>query len=147
MDFIVASPQCPKTDLWWKPKIVAGLVNEVIAQHSADKDRVYLTGLSQGGFGTWATAAAYPKKFAAIAPVCGGGKVEWAKQYGKLPIWNFHGDADFVVPPRLSRIMVQAIKKAGGNVKYTEYPGVGHNSWNKAYDDPKLYEWFLSHKR
>jgi predicted peptidase len=147
MQFIVVSPQCPKSDLWWKPKIVAGLVDEVIAKHSVDKERVYLTGLSQGGFGTWATAAAYPKKFAAVAPVCGGGKLEWAKKYGKLPIWNFHGDADRTVPPKLSRTMVEAIKKAGGNVKYTEYPGVGHNSWNPAYDDPKLYEWFLSHKR
>ncbi len=147
MQFIVVSPQCPKSDLWWKPKIVAGLVDEVIAKQSVDKDRVYLTGLSQGGFGTWATAAEYPKKFAAVAPVCGGGKLEWAKKYGKLPIWNFHGDADRVVPPKLSRIMVEAIKKAGGKVTYTEYPGVGHNSWNKAYADPKLYEWFLSHNR
>jgi predicted peptidase len=146
MEFIVVSPQCPKSDLWWKPNIVAGLVDEVIGKHHVDKDRVYLTGLSQGGFGTWATAAEYPKKFAAVAPVCGGGKVEWAKKYGKLPIWNFH-DKDGAVPVIRSRIMVEAIKKAGGKVKYTEYPGVGHNSWNQAYDDPKLYEWFLSHKR
>ena len=104
MGFIVVSPQCPKSDLWWKPKIVAGMVDEVIAKQAVDKKRVYLTGLSQGGFGTWATAAAYPKKFAAVAPVCGGGKVEWAKKYGKLPIWNFHGGADRVVHPTLSRI-------------------------------------------
>ena len=122
-------------------------MDEVIVKHAVDKERVYLTGLSQGGFGTWATAAEYPKKFAAVAPVCGGGKAEWAKKYGKLPIWNFHGDKDGAVPVIRSRMMVEAIKKAGGKVKYTEYPGVGHNSWNQAYDDPKLYQWFLSHKR
>ena len=74
-------------------------------------------------------------------------KVEWAKKYGQLPIWNFHGDADRTVPVKLSRDLIAAIKKASGNVKYTEYPGVGHNSWTATYDNPKLYEWFLSHKR
>ena len=147
MDFIVVSPQCPKSDLWWKPKIVAGLIDEVTSKHDVDKDRIYLTGLSQGGFGTWATAAAYPRKFAAVAPICGGGKAENAKKYGKLPIWNFHGDVDRAVPVKLSRNLVAAIKKAGGNVKYTEYAGVGHNSWTATYENPKLYEWFLSHKR
>ena len=122
-------------------------MDEVSKNQPVDKKRVYLTGLSQGGFGTWSTAAEYPDKFAAIAPVCGGGKMEWAKKYGKLPIWNFHGDADRIVPPKLSRMMVEAIKKTGGNVTYTEYPGVGHNSWNKAYATPKLYEWFLSHRK
>ncbi len=145
LPFIVVSPQCPKSDLWWKPEIVAGLVDEVVAKQRVDKSRIYLTGLSQGGFGTWATAAVHPKKFAAIAPICGGGKSENAKNYGKLPIWNFHGDADRVVPVRLSREMVAAIQKAGGKVKYTEYPGVGHDSWTKTYRNPKLYDWFLSH--
>ena len=147
LPFIIASPQCPRTDLWWKPKIVAGLVDELLQKHPVDPDRVYLTGLSQGGFGTWATAAEYPKKFAAVAPICGGGKTEWAKKYESLPIWNFHGDADKVVPVRLSRVMVEAIKKAGGEIKHTEYPGVGHDSWTKSYRNPKLYEWFLSHSQ
>jgi predicted peptidase len=147
LPFIIASPQCPRTDLWWNPKIVAGLVDELLQKHPIDPTKVYLTGLSQGGFGTWATAAEYPEKFAAIAPVCGGGKVQWAKKYGSLPIWNFHGDADNVVPVRLSRGMVEAIRKAGGKIKHTEYPGVGHDSWTKTYRDPKLYEWFLSHSK
>ena len=145
LPFIIASPQCPRTDLWWKPKIVAGLIDELLQKHPVDPTKVYLTGLSQGGFGTWATAAQYPDKFAAIAPVCGGGKKEWAGKYGTLPIWNFHGDADKVVPVRLSRVMVDAIKQANGNVKYTEYPGVGHDSWTKTYRNSKLYDWFLSH--
>ena len=147
LPFIIASPQCPRTDLWWKPKIVAGLVDELLQKHPIDPSRVYLTGLSQGGFGTWATAAEYPAKFAAVAPICGGGKVQWAKKYGSLPIWNFHGNADKVVPVRLSREMVGSIEKAGGKVKSTEYPGVGHDSWTKTYRNPKLYEWFLSHTK
>lgn len=147
LPFIIASPQCPRTDLWWKPKIVAGLIDELLQKHPVDPTKVYLTGLSQGGFGTWATAAQYPDKFAAIAPVCGGGKKEWAGKYGNLPIWNFHGDADKVVPVRLSRVMVDAIKQGNGNVKHTEYPGVGHDSWTKTYRNSKLYDWFLSHSR
>lgn len=147
LPFIIASPQCPRTDLWWKPKIVAGLVDELIETHPIDPTRVYLTGLSQGGFGTWATASEYPEKFAAVAPICGGGKKEWATKYGALPIWNFHGRDDKIVPVRLSRIMVEAIKKAGGKIKHTEYPGVGHDSWTKTYRNPKLYEWFLSHSK
>jgi predicted peptidase len=146
LPFIVVSPQCPSGSRW-KPKIIARMIDDVIAKHPADPKRIYLTGLSMGGFGTWATAAEYPAKFAAIAPICGGGKAEWAKKYGPLPIWNFHGGADRVVPSKLSRVMVEAIKKAGGNVTYTEYPDVGHNSWTKAYDNPKLYEWFLSHNK
>lgn len=147
LPFIIASPQCPRTDLWWKPKIVAGLVDELLQKHPIDPAKVYLTGLSQGGFGTWATAAEYPEKFAAIAPICGGGKTEWAKKYGSLPIWNFHGDADKVVPVRLSRVMIEAIKKTGGKIKHTEYSGVGHDSWTKTYRNPKLYKWFLSHSK
>ena len=147
MKFIVVSPQCPTTDLWWKPKIVAGLVDSVIKKYPVDKDRVYLTGLSQGGFGTWATAAEYPKKFAAVAPICGGGKVSWAHNYGKLPIWNFHGTRDRVVPVALSHKMLKAVKAAGGNVSFTEYPDKGHDCWTVTYDNPKLYQWFLSHTR
>ena len=147
LPFIIASPQCPRTDLWWKPKIVAGLIDELLQKHPVDPTKVYLTGLSQGGFGTWATAAQYPDKFAAIAPVCGGGKKEWVGKYGNLPIWNFHGDADKVVPVRLSRVMVDAIKQGNGNVKHTEYPGVGHDSWTKTYRNSKLYDWFLSHSK
>ncbi len=147
LPFIIASPQCPLTDLWWKPHVVAGLVDELLLKYPVDPDKVYLTGLSQGGFGTWATAAQHPKKFAAIAPVCGGGKTEWAKKFGLLPIWNFHGDADKVVPVGLSRIMVEAVEKAGGRIKYTEYPGVGHDSWTQTYRNDKLYDWLLSHSR
>ena len=147
LPFIIASPQCPRTDLWWKPHVVAGLVDELLLKYPVDPDKVYLSGLSQGGFGTWATAAQHPKKFAAVAPVCGGGKTEWAKKFGPLPIWNFHGDADKVVPVGLSRIMVEAVEKAGGQIKYTEYPGVRHDSWTQTYRNPKLYDWLLSHSR
>jgi len=146
LPFIIASPQCPSGE-YWNAKILKGLVDDVTSKHPVDKNRIYLTGLSMGGYGTWATAAAYPKKFAAIAPICGGGDAKNAKNYGKLPIWNFHGDADKAVPVRRSREMVSAVKKAGGNVKYTEYEGVGHDSWTRTYAGQKLYDWFLSHSR
>lgn len=146
LPFIVVSPQCPK-GTGWNAKILVGLIDHVAKNKPVDPDRIYLTGLSMGGFGTWVTAAAHPKKFAAIAPICGGGNIENAKKYGKLPIWNFHGEKDRAVPVRKSRELVDAVKKTGGNVKYTEYPGVGHDSWTRTYENPKLYEWFLSHKR
>ena len=91
LPFIIASPQCPRTDLWWKPDVVAGLVDELLGKYPVDPDKVYLTGLSQGGFGTWATAARHPEKFAAVAPVCGGGKTEWAKKFGPSQFGTFMG--------------------------------------------------------
>ena len=89
----------------------------------------------------------HPEPFAAVAPDSGGGKPDWAHKVGSLPIWNFHGDADKIVPVRLSRIMVEAVEKAGGRIKYTEYPGVKHDSWTQTYRNPKLYDWLLSHSR
>lgn len=101
-----------------------------------DRSRVYLTGLSMGGFGAWELAMRRPDLFAAVAPVCGGGDETQAARLKNVPIWAAHGDADTVVWPVRSRTMVEAIRKAGGNVKYTEYPGVGHNSWTRFYGDP-----------
>jgi predicted peptidase len=128
-------------------KQALAILDEVMRTYKVDPKRIYLTGLSMGGFGTWDIAATYPDKFAAIAPICGGGDPSKAKALAKLPIWNFHGDADKVVPVELSRRMIAAIKEAGGEPKYDEYPGVGHNSWDKAYANPELYKWLLSHSR
>lgn len=128
-------------------KQALAILDEVMRTYKVDEKRIYLTGLSMGGFGTWDIAANYPDKFAAIAPICGGGDPSKAKTLAKLPIWVFHGDADKVVPADLSRKMVAAIKEAGGDPKYDEYPGVGHNSWDKAYGNPELYKWLLSHQR
>ena len=128
-------------------KTALGILDEVMSKHSCDPKRVYLTGLSMGGYGTWSLAAAHPKKWAAIAPVCGGGDpAEIAPKVKGLPIWCFHGDADRAVPVEQSRKMIAAIKEAGGEPKYTEYPGVGHNSWDRAYGTPELYDWFLEHE-
>ncbi|MFN9041975.1 MAG: dienelactone hydrolase family protein, partial [Planctomyces sp.] len=101
-----------------------------------DPQRIYVTGLSMGGFGTWELITRKPELFAAAAPICGGGDPAKAAACSSLPIWVFHGDRDTVVRPELSRNMVEALKKAGGMPKYTEYPGVGHDSWTATYADP-----------
>ena len=123
------------------------ILEEVEKDYKTDKKRVYLTGLSMGGFGTWSFAAAHPKRWAAIAPICGGGSVKDAEKIKDIPCWCFHGDADTAVPVAGSRDMIEAIKKAGGNPKYTEYPGVGHNSWDKAYGTKELWTWLLEQKK
>ena len=108
---------------------------------------MYCTGLSMGGYGTWAMIAKHPKLFAAVAPICGGGNPATAKKVTEVPIWAFHGGADRVVPPSRSQAMIDAIKNAGGTkAKLTIYPGVKHNSWSKTYANEKVYEWLLSHK-
>jgi predicted peptidase len=122
------------------------ILAEVAKDFRVDPDRIYLTGLSMGGFGTWSLAASHPGRWAAIAPICGGGDAATAPSIKELPCWCFHGDADEAVPVARSREMVKALWAAGGHPNYTEYPGVGHNSWVKAYDTPDLYEWFLKHK-
>lgn len=121
-------------------------LDEVKKNFKVDEKRIYLTGLSMGGFGTWSLAAAYPDRWAAIAPICGGGNVNFAEKIKSIPTWNFHGDKDTAVNVKLSRDMIDALKKAGGDPKYTEYPGVGHNSWDAAYGTKELYTWLLKHQ-
>ena len=119
----------------------------VSGQRKADEKRQYLTGLSMGGYGTWSFAAANPDRWAAIAPICGGGNPDIAKKIKDIPCWNFHGDADKSVNVEQSRKLIAALKEAGGNPIYTEYPGVGHNSWDKAYGTDELYKWLLEQKK
>ena len=145
-EFIVVSPQCP-TGRGWKTDSLIVLLDDVASKYRVDPDRVYLTGLSMGGFGTWDLASNYPDRFAAIAPMCGGGQPEMARRLRNLPIWVFHGDADPAVPVKRSDDMVEALKKIGADVKYTRYPGIGHDCWTESYSNPDLYTWFLSHKR
>ncbi len=145
--FILISPQCPPGK-WWDAATLEALVEDVQAKYHVDPDRVYATGLSMGGFGTWDLVRHYPRKFAAIVPICGGGDPQFVKAYAHVPVWAFHGEEDHTVPIKRSEEMVDALKAAGDpEVKFTHYPGVGHDSWVKAYDDPELYEWLLSHKR
>jgi predicted peptidase len=145
--FIVVSPQCPDAGRGWKPEDLILLLDDVQAKYRVDPDRVYLTGLSMGGFGTWDLATAYPDRFAAIAPMCGGGNPARANRLRKLPIWIFHGGADPTVPVRLSEDMAEALKKLNADVTFTKYPGVGHDCWTQSYNNAELYRWFLSHKR
>lgn len=122
------------------------ILDLVQKEYKVDPKRIYLTGLSMGGYGTWNIAPAMPNKFAAIAPVCGAGNPADAPKFKDIPCWAFHGDKDTAVKVEGSRDMVKALKEAGGNPKYTEYPGVGHNSWDKAYGTDELYDWLLAQK-
>jgi predicted esterase len=125
-------------------RLTLEVLEKLQKEFSIDDKRLYLTGLSMGGYGTWDLLARHPKMFAAAVPVCGGGDESMAAVMKDVPIWCFHGGADPTVPTQRSRNMIKAIKEAGGNPKYTEYPGVGHNSWDKAYSEPELPGWLFA---
>lgn len=146
--FIAVSPQCPENS-WWTmmEEELNALLDEIIENYKVDKSRVYLTGLSMGGFGTWHLAALNPERFAAIAPICGGGAPIEARNLKDVPVWAFHGAKDDVVPIEQTELMVSSLKEAGGNVKFTVYPEANHDSWTVTYNNPELYKWFLSHKK
>ncbi len=145
---IVASPQTPLGEVW-DPYLVKALTDDLAATLRVDKSRIYLTGLSMGGFGTWETALLFPDTYAAIVPICGGAGVRFllAERIPHLPVWSFHGAKDTVVEPAHSEKMHQALQKAGGNPRLTIYPEAGHDSWTPAYDDPELWSWLLEQKR
>ena len=144
--FIVLSPQ--SSGRGWNPVVLNALLDEVISNCRVDKDRIYLTGLSMGGSGTWQFAAAYPQRFAAIAPICGAARGIDAATIKDIPIWVFHGAKDDAVPIARSKEMIEALEKAGAKqVKFTEYPDAGHDSWTVTYDNPEFYAWLLSHSR
>jgi predicted peptidase len=133
-----------------KPSSPAQLALDVIAEmqkeHPIDGDRLYVMGLSMGGYGTWDLIQRYPDLFAAAVPICGGGDESSADRI-KAPVWAFHGDQDQAVPVARSRNMIDALKKAGRQPKYTEYPGVGHDSWRNAFADKELLTWLFAQKR
>ena len=129
-------------------RVAIGAIQRTLARHPIDRRRVYLTGLSMGGYGSWDLAARHSQLFAAAVPICGGGDEAQAPRLAKLPIWAFHGDADAVVPPERSRTMVAAIRAAGGEPRYSELPGVGHDSWKTAYrDESGLLDWLFAQRR
>ncbi|MEM7316814.1 MAG: family 16 glycoside hydrolase, partial [Planctomycetota bacterium] len=146
--FIVVSPQCKK-DRWWEPIGLTALLDEIESKYRIDKSRVYVTGLSMGGFGTWMLASYTPERFAAIAPICGGGDRTMTPYMigNRIPTWVFHGGKDFVVPLSRSQELVDAFKKRKVDIKFTVYPDAGHDSWTKTYDNEELYEWMLSHSK
>jgi len=161
-------PQCPKTRLWNEAEMQAmalKALSDSVKEFNGDTSRLYLTGLSMGGYGTWAIAKEHPKKFAALAVICGGVTrprglalpasmkdpampadpyLAVAEKIGSTPVWVFHGSADPAVPVTESRKMVEALKSVKGDVRYTEYEGVSHNSWDRAYAEPDFFTWLLS---
>jgi len=169
--FVVVMPQCPKGKLWTEPEMETqafAALDRSMKAFDGDSERIYLTGISMGGYGTWDLAAKYPHRFAAYVPICGGiygppnfkkievslakdaqvadPYAETARRVGNTPVWIFHGDADDSVPVDESRKMYAALQAAGAKTKYSEYPGVGHNSWDKAYAEPELVPWLLNQR-
>lgn len=144
--FILVSPQLPAQEQW-QPEALHGLLDLVLAGTPADPDRVYVTGLSLGGHGTWALAADRPQRFAAIAPISGRGDPASACRLKELPVWAFHGARDEIVPASGSTAMVEAVNVCGGQARLTLYPELGHDAWTATYDNPALYEWLLAHRR
>ncbi len=154
-NFIVVSPQCP-ANVWWDDDAVGALLDEIALKHKVDAKRVYLTGLSMGGFGTWSYAMKNPGRFAAIVPICGGGEPGTVRRMARLkkaeltslPVWVFHGAKDPTVKLDESQQMVDALKNAGAtNVQFTIYPEAKHDSWTETYNNPELYAWLLRHSR
>lgn len=161
--FVVA-PQCPEGKRWvevdWTldshqmpaqpSEPLTGmfeLVETLIKTRPIDTKRIYITGLSMGAFGVWDAVQRRPELFAAAAPVCGGGDPILAKQIHFVPVWAFHGDEDQTVKVNRSREMIEALKNVGEEPKYTEYKGVGHDSWTRTYKDPALYEWLFAQRK
>jgi predicted peptidase len=162
---IVVFPQCPKEGYWaeveWNDngediqfpfyekgrpslEMVIALIDQLKANERIDEERLYLGGLSMGGFGTFDLLARLPNTFEAAIPICGGGNPLLAPLYASnTRLWIFHGEADSVVPVGLSRKMYQALKEAGADVKYTEYTDVDHNSWDNAFAEPGFFEWLF----
>lgn len=140
---ILVMPQCPPESFWAaRVESLKKFIDAVAEEYEADANRIYLCGLSMGGFGTWYTAMAYPDMFAAIAPCCGGG-MAWNAGVLTMPIWTFHGLNDTVVSPHQTMEMIDALKDKHSNFKYDLYEGVGHNSWVRAFT-PELLEWMLA---
>ena len=146
--FIVASPQC-KEGGWWQSADLSALIDHLESTFHVDRQRIYVTGLSMGGFGTWALALDEPERFAAIAPICGGGNtiaVSYVKPI-QAAVWAFHGAKDTVVPLSESQEMAAALRGHGVDVTLTVYPEANHDSWTETYNNKELYKWLLSHSR
>jgi predicted peptidase len=160
----VAAPQCPLERQWvdvpWSAdagaqpaepsepmRLSLELLDALQREFGIDADRLYVTGISMGGYGAWDVITRHPNRFAAAVPVCGGGDETKAHAIARLPVWAFHGDADTVVKPQRSRNMIAAMRQVGGNPRYTEYPGVAHDSWTRAYHEPELLAWMFAQKR
>jgi len=160
----ILAPQCPRYQKWVNVKfdtlrqaqyanpeksmeLVLLLLDQIMLEQNIDTNRIYIMGLSMGGFATWDIITRYPNKFAAAVPVCGGGDESQAYKITQLPLWAFHGAKDPLVKVVRSQNMIAAIRKAGGKPHYTEYSDVGHGCWNKAFSNAELYKWLFSQTR
>jgi predicted peptidase len=160
----ILAPQCPEGQAWsnieWKKmnsdlskaptlpfEIVIRLAEHIISRYNIDPDRVYVTGYSMGGFGTWEAIERRPDLFAAAVPVCGGGDIRFADRITGIPVWAYHGRLDSTVPVERSRDMIKQIIKKGGNPIYTEYPDINHYCWGFAYSDMNMIRWLFNKKR
>ncbi|GAB4204719.1 MAG: prolyl oligopeptidase family serine peptidase [Roseiflexaceae bacterium] len=144
--FILIAPQCPPRRRW-DAELLGALLDRVESECRVDRNRVYVTGMSMGGSGTWRLAARYPERFAAIVPICGRSGQTDARLLKHLPAWVFHGANDRVVPVRESIRMVSALRSHGSEVRFTLYPHADHDCWTETYADPQLYDWLLSIRR
>ena len=162
--FFLLVPQCPK-DTHWAPfdrakdeyktdeksnerlAAVWSLVEKFRKDQPVDPARVYVTGISMGGFGTWALLARESKEIAAAVPICGGGDVRYARRFKDVPVWAFHGEADSIISVEYTRAIIGALEKAGGKPKSTYYPGVDHDSWTMTYDNPEVLRWLFAQKK
>lgn len=151
--FITLSPQCPPDSTWIMQRdALLMLLDQVMAKHAIDKKRVYLTGLSMGGYGAWYLSSEHPERFAAVVPICGGyddmlGYPDRVAGLRYTPVWAFHGAKDKHVPLSETTALVRALRKAGGKVKLTVYRDAGHDAWTRTYTDPRLYRWLLQQQR
>ncbi|MBI5662115.1 MAG: prolyl oligopeptidase family serine peptidase [Ignavibacterium album] len=145
--FILVSPQCPEQTRWnYQTQSLIALLDEIESKYRVDKNRIYVTGLSMGGQGTWSLALTQPNRFAAIAPICGWTDTWEVCKINHLPVWVFHGAKDNVVPVTESQQMFDALKQCGAeNIKLTIYPEANHDAWTETYNNPELYNWLLSH--
>ncbi|MDR2706727.1 MAG: prolyl oligopeptidase family serine peptidase [Planctomycetaceae bacterium] len=142
---VAVSPQC-KHNFAWSPLQLMLLLDHIEQNYKINKKRIYVTGISMGGFGTWMCMNESPKRFAAALPICGGAKPEWAEKLVEIPIWNFHGNKDGAVPFFMSQKMVDAVRKSGGRkIIFTVYEGGGHDVWTQTYDNQLIYDWLFSH--
>jgi predicted peptidase len=152
--FITVAPQCPMFMTWVLiADALEALVDDILQWDNVDTSRIYLTGLSMGGFGTWHLAVQRPEVFAAIAPVCGGGNLVNSLPHricrlSQMPVWAFHGSADDVVPLSAQQLLIDALRDCSeSEVKFTVYDGVDHDSWTQTYANPALYDWLLGYQR
>ena len=145
---IIVAPQCPDNFAWGPDLLTAIMaeIEQIQEQYGADRNRLYITGQSMGGNGVWLMLTMFPDKIAAAVPLSAGGDPLQAEIFKRVPIWVFHGADDDICSPEQSVVMVEALKSVGGNVKYTEFPNVGHESWVQAYAKEELYEWMFSQR-